>query len=60
MSAADYLIDSALVLLVLFRIKERKLTTISLIRPFVIVGIALLIYLRGIPAGGNDPGRCWR
>lgn len=54
MSAADYLIDSALVLLVLIQIKERKLTTISLIRPFVIAGIAVLIYLRGIPAGGND------
>lgn len=54
MSAADYLIDSALVLLVLIQIKERKLTTISLIRPLVIAGIAVLIYLRGIPAGGND------
>jgi len=54
MSAADYLIDSALVLLVLIQIKERRLTTISLIRPFVIAGIAVLIYLRGIPAGGND------
>ena len=54
MSAADYLIDSALVLLVLIQIKERKLTTISLIRQFVIAGIAVLIYLRGIPAGGND------
>jgi hypothetical protein len=33
MSAAGYLIGSALLLLVLIQIKERKLTTISLIRP---------------------------
>jgi hypothetical protein len=54
MSAADYLIDSALLLLVLIQIKERKLTTISLIRPFAIAGLAILIYLRGIPTAGND------
>jgi hypothetical protein len=34
MTTTDYLIDSALVLLVLFQIKERPLTTKALIRPW--------------------------
>jgi hypothetical protein len=54
MSTTDYLIDSALVLLVLLQIKERPLTTKSLVRPLVIVGIAVLNYLHGIPTAGND------
>jgi len=54
MSITDYLIDSALVLLVLLQIKERPLTTKSLVRPLVIVGIAVLTYLNGIPTAGND------
>jgi hypothetical protein len=54
MTFTDYLLDSALVLLVLLQIKERKLTTKALIRPMVIVGIAVLNYLHGIPTAGND------
>ena len=54
MTTTDYLIDSALVLLVLLQIKERKLTTTSLIRPLVIVAIAVMNYLHGIPTAGND------
>ncbi len=54
MTFTDYLIDSALVLLVLFQIKERTLTTKSLVRPLVIVGIAVANYLHGIPTAGND------
>jgi hypothetical protein len=54
MSITDYLIDSALVLLVLLQIKERPLTTRSLIRPMVIVGVAVANYLHGIPTAGND------
>src|ERR1700685_635096 len=54
MSTTDYLIDSALVLLVLLQIKERPLTTRALVRPIVIVGIAVLNYLHGIPTAGND------
>jgi hypothetical protein len=54
MTTTDYLIDSALVLLVLLQIPERKLTTKALIRPLIIVGIAVLNYLHGIPTGGND------
>jgi hypothetical protein len=54
MTFTDYLIDSALVLLVLLQIKERKLTTKTIIRPLVIVAIAVTNYLHGIPTAGND------
>jgi hypothetical protein len=54
MSTSTYLIDSALVLIVLFQIKERTLTSRQLIRPLVILGIAVATYLHGIPTQGND------
>ena len=54
MTPTDYILDSALVLLVLLQIKERTLTTKSLIRPLIIVGIAMTNYLHGIPTAGND------
>ncbi len=54
MSITDYLIDSALVLLVLLQIKERRLTTKDLVRPLIIIGIAVMNYLHGIPTAGND------
>ena len=54
MSITDYLIDSALVLLVLLQIKERPLSTKSLVRPLIIVGVAVANYLHGIPTAGND------
>jgi hypothetical protein len=54
MSFTDYLMDSTLVLLVLFQIKERPLTTKTLLRPVIIVGIAVASYLNGIPTAGND------
>ncbi len=54
MTTTDYLIDSVLVLLVLLQIKERTLTTKTLIRPLLIVGIAVANYLRGVPTAGND------
>jgi hypothetical protein len=54
MSITDYLIDSALVLLVLLQIKERTLTTQTIVRPLIIVGIAAANYLHGIPTAGND------
>jgi hypothetical protein len=46
MTTTDYLIDSTLVLLVLLQIKERTLTPKALVRPLVIVGIAVANYLR--------------
>lgn len=54
MSTSTYLIDSALVLLVLLQIKERTLTTRQLVRPLIILGIAVAAYLDGIPTQGND------
>jgi len=54
MSITDYLIDSALVLLVLLQVKERTLTTKTLVRPLIIMAIAAANYLHGIPTAGND------
>ncbi len=54
MTTTDYLIDSALVLLVLLQIKERSLSTKDLVRPLIIVGVAVVNYLHGIPTAGND------
>jgi hypothetical protein len=54
MTTSTYIIDSALVLLVLLQIKERPLTSRQLIRPLVILAIAVSTYLHGIPTQGND------
>ena len=54
MTTTDYLIDSALVLLVLLQIRDRELTIRQLVRPLIILGIAVISYLHGIPTGGND------
>ena len=54
MNISDYLIDSALVLLVLLQIRDRELTIRQLLRPLIILGIAIVCYLHGIPTGGND------
>lgn len=54
MSLTSYLIDSALVLLVLFQITEKPLSTKSLLRPLVIVGIAVAKYFTSLPTAGND------
>jgi hypothetical protein len=54
MTTLDYILDSALVLLVLLQLKERELKTRTLLRPLVIVGIAVANYLHGIPTAGND------
>jgi hypothetical protein len=54
MTTTDYLIDSALVLLVLLQIPERTLTTRSLVRPLIIVAIAVGNYFHGLPTAGND------
>jgi hypothetical protein len=54
MTFTDYLIDSALVLLVLLQVKERELTIKSLVRPLMIVGVAVVSYLHGIPTADND------
>lgn len=54
MTTSDYLMDSALVLLVLLQIKERPLSTKTLIRPLIILGVAVANYFHSIPTAGND------
>jgi hypothetical protein len=54
MTFSDYLIDLALVLLVLLQLKARPLTTRTLVRPVVILGVAVASYFNGIPTAGND------
>jgi hypothetical protein len=54
MSITDYLVDSALVLLVLLQIKERPLTNRAFIRPIIIVSIAVVSYFNSLPTAGND------
>ncbi len=54
MHTTDYIIDSILVLLVLVQIKERPLTTRELVRPLILVGVAVATYLNGVPTAGND------
>lgn len=54
MSSTTYILDSALVLLVLLQIKERPFTNRTIIRPLVILSIAVVSYLHGIPTSGND------
>jgi hypothetical protein len=54
MTPTDYLLDSTLVLLVLLQIKERPLTTKAIVRPIVIVAIAVASYFHSVPTAGND------
>jgi hypothetical protein len=54
MSTSTYLLDSALILIVLLQIKERKMTMRTLIRPLVILGAAVAIYFSTLPTQGND------
>lgn len=54
MTTTDYIIDSLLVLLVLWQIKERPLTTRDLIRPLIVLSIVVVTYFHGIPTAGND------
>ena len=54
MTIIDYLISSALVLLVIPQILGAKMTWISVARPVVLVGAASAYYLRGVPTQGHD------
>ena len=54
MTIIDYLISTALVLLVIPQIRGSKMTMISVVRPVVLVAAAAAYYLRGVPTEGND------
>jgi hypothetical protein len=54
MSTSTYILDSALVLLVILQMKERVLTNMALLRPVVILTIAVASYFTAFPTQGND------
>jgi hypothetical protein len=54
MTFTDYLIDIALIAVVLLQIRGRRLNFLSLVLPIGIVVYAATQYLHGIPTGGND------
>ncbi len=54
MNFTDYLIDISLIVIVLFQVRGRRITTRSLLLPVGIVTYVAFTYLRGIPTAGND------
>jgi hypothetical protein len=54
MTSSDYIIDIALIGVVLLQIRGRRLTTTALLVPLAIVAYVAFKYLRGIPTAGND------
>lgn len=54
MTLTDYLINGALVLLVVRQLRGRRLTRRQILLPLALVGWAAITYLHGIPTAGND------
>jgi hypothetical protein len=54
MNLTDYLVDSALILIVFRQLKEKKMDLHFVLLPLVLVGIAAHAYLHSIPTDGND------
>jgi hypothetical protein len=54
MTTTDYIINFALIALVILQIRGSRLDLRSMIRPVILVAAAALYYLRGIPTSGND------
>jgi hypothetical protein len=54
MTIIDYLVSTALVLLVIPQIRGDRLTMANAVRPVVLVAAAAAYYLHGIPTQGND------
>lgn len=54
MTTTDYLINFALIALVILQIKGSRLTLKTALRPVILVAAAALYYLQGLPTGGND------
>lgn len=54
MSFSDYLIDIALIGVVLLQIRGRRLTARALLLPVVLVAVAARSYLTTVPTAGND------
>jgi hypothetical protein len=56
MTTTDYVINFALIALVLLQVRDSRLTTRSLVRPVLFVAAAALYYLKGLPTAGHDVG----
>src|SRR5580658_3590125 len=54
MTITDYLINIALIALVILQIRGSRLDLKTAIRPVILVAAAALYYLRGVPIAGND------
>jgi hypothetical protein len=54
MTTTDYIINIALIALVILQIRGSRLDMRTLIRPVVLVAAAAAYYLHGFPTGGND------
>src|SRR5579875_3532181 len=54
MTFTDYLLNGALVLLVVRQLRGRRLTPVMLLLPLAIVTWAATHYLHGVPTAGND------
>jgi hypothetical protein len=54
MTLSDYLIDIALIAVVLLQVRGRRLTTRSMLLPILLVGWAAHSYVHSIPTAGND------
>jgi hypothetical protein len=54
MTTSTYIFDSALVLLVLLQIRERRMTTRMLVLPLAILAVAVANYFHSVPTAGND------
>jgi hypothetical protein len=54
MTTTDYLINIALIALVILQIRGSRLDLKTALRPVILVAAAALYYLRGVPVAGND------
>jgi hypothetical protein len=54
MTITDYLINFALIALVILQIRGSRCDLRTAVRPLILVGAAALYYLRVIPTAGND------
>lgn len=54
MTVTDYLLNGALVALVVLQIRGRRMTTRMLLLPVVAVGIVAVDFLHSVPTAGND------
>jgi hypothetical protein len=54
MTITDYIINIALIALVILQIRGGRLDLMTALRPVVLVAAAALYYLRGVPTSGHD------